>query len=65
MKLRDARVTQGLRVEEVAKEIHISEETLRRWERGTTNPPAHKLLALSELYNRDPHWLLSKSAMVR
>lgn len=64
-KLRDARVTRGLRVEDAAKRVGVTKDTLWRWERGTTTPDATYLMKLSSLYECDPAYLMSESAMIR
>lgn len=45
-----ARVNANLTQEEVAKEMHISKQTIVNWERGISEPKMSQSRKLSELY---------------
>ena len=50
--LRWARETIGLGIEDVAKDLRVSENSVSDWETGRKHPPLHKLEALAEIYRR-------------
>lgn len=45
-----ARVNANLTQEEVAREMHISKQTLVKWEKGISEPKMSQSRKLSELY---------------
>lgn len=46
-----ARVNAKMTQEDVAKEMHVSKNTVVNWERGTSEPSISQGRKLSELYN--------------
>lgn len=45
-----ARVNAGMTQRDVAKEMHISKQTLVNWEKGNSEPTVSQSRRLSELY---------------
>ena len=45
-----ARVNAGLTQDDVAREFHISKQTVVNWEKGKTEPKTSQAKQLSELY---------------
>lgn len=48
--LRAARANLGLTLDEVAKQIHVTKQTIINWEHGKTEPPINKARQMCELY---------------
>ena len=48
--IRSERVRSGMTAEEVAKEVGVSVNTIRSWERGETEPSVTKAVKLASLY---------------
>ena len=46
-----ARVNAGMSQNDVAKEMHISKQTIVSWEKGRTSPTIEQARKMSELYN--------------
>ena len=46
-----ARVNAGMKQEKVAKEIHVSKNTIVNWEKGTSEPTINQGKELAALYN--------------
>lgn len=49
-KLRQARQRTGMTQEQVAREIHVSRQTISNWETGKSLPDVLSVIALSDLY---------------
>lgn len=45
-----ARVNAGMTQEDVAREMHVSKQTIVNWEKGISEPTISQARALSELY---------------
>lgn len=50
-RLKNARTSQGITQEYVAKQLYVSRQTVSRWEQGKTLPNIHVIKKLSEIYN--------------
>ena len=50
-KLRQARQKTGMTQEQVAREIHVSRQTISNWETGKSLPDVLSVIALSDLYS--------------
>jgi transcriptional regulator with XRE-family HTH domain len=57
--LRSLRGERGLRVEDVAKEIGVTPDTLSRVERGTRHPRVGTIAKLAQFYGLRPEELMS------
>ena len=51
--LRAYRVNKGLTIEQVAKQLEVSQNTIRNWERGERKPKKVYVEALAKLYGVD------------
>ena len=49
-KIAELRKAKGFSQEELAQQLHVSRQSISRWETGTYMPPVEMLLAMSELY---------------
>lgn len=56
--MRAARVNADLTINEVAKELGISNKTLISWEKGKTEPTASQMLKLVSLYAMPMEFLI-------
>jgi transcriptional regulator with XRE-family HTH domain len=63
-RMKHLRENSGLSQCDVAKELHISQSTYCRMERGETEPSAVQLATLSSLYNYSTLWLLGVPSFV-
>lgn len=52
MGFRDARISAGLSVSQVMKNIGVSDAAVYQWETGVTRPNAKRLLEIARLYNQ-------------
>lgn len=52
--LRAYRVNKRLTIEQVAKQLEVSPNTVRNWELGTTKPKKIYVEALAKLYDVEP-----------
>ena len=50
MKLRNARVSAGLSVSDVMRELGVSDAAVYQWETGQTQPKVANLVKLAKLY---------------
>ncbi len=58
-KIKDLRLKEGLTLEDVAKKINTSKQTIHRYETGViSNIPAEKIEQLSKILNTTPSWLM-------
>lgn len=55
-----ARLDKGMSRSQVARKLEVTEGTVYSWERGNRNPSGANLIALSELFERDPSVFLSR-----
>ena len=60
MGFRDARISAGLSVSQVMKNIGVSDATVYQWETGVTRPNAKRLLEIARLYGVTVDDLLSE-----
>ena len=49
-RLKEARRKSGLTQEHVAEMLHVSRQTISRWERGTSQPTSRQIRELAEIY---------------
>lgn len=56
--MRAERVRNGLTIEQVSERIKVHSNAISRWETGKAEPSASNLIALSNLYNCSPEYLL-------
>lgn len=59
--MRDARLLSHMTAEEAAERIGVHQNALLRWERGESDPKGSNLIALSQLYQRSPEFLMKSS----
>jgi len=57
-RIKDARLNSGLSQEDVAKQLHISQSSYSRMERGILAPDCAQIRVLSGMYNLSILWLL-------
>lgn len=57
-RIKEARLNSGLRQEEVAKELNISQSSYSRMEKGVLAPDCAQIRVLSGLYNISILWFL-------
>ena len=57
-RLKKLREANGYSLRELAEHIDSSANTVMRWERNESTPSQEFILKLSELYGRDPVWVL-------
>jgi transcriptional regulator with XRE-family HTH domain len=57
-RIKEARLNSGLRQEEVARELNISQSSYSRMEKGVLTPDCAQIRVLSGLYNISILWLL-------
>jgi transcriptional regulator with XRE-family HTH domain len=57
-RIRQAREASGRSRLSVAVELGVDPNTLQRWERGWTNPPALRITVIAAALDVDPTWLL-------
>ena len=50
MGFRDARISAGLSVSQVMKNLRVSDAAVYQWETGVTRPTAKRLLEVARLY---------------
>ena len=62
MKIKDARVRAGLKVQDVAEKFGITEAAVYMWESGQTQPDVSKLKKLAGLYQCSIDDLLEDAA---
>lgn len=55
------RVRVGLSQEELAAQIGVSRELVKKWEAGTAQPRASKLLAMGDLFRCSLDYLLGRT----
>ena len=60
MGFRDARISAGLSVSQVMKNIGVSDDAVYQWETGVTRPNAKRLLEIARLYGVTVDDLLSE-----
>ena len=60
-RLHQARVWSGLQYGDVAEELHVDREQVRKVEKGTWLPTVRELVVLSELYGCSIDWVLGLS----
>ena len=60
MGFRDARISAGLSVSQVMKNIGVSDAAVYQWETGVTRPHAKRLLEIARLYGVTVDDLLSE-----
>ena len=60
MGFRDARISAGLSVSQVMKNIGVSDAAVYQWETGVTRPNAKRLLEIARLYGVTVDDLLSE-----
>lgn len=56
-RLRNLREINQYSLRYVAGECGVSANTVLRWEEGTSSPKKQHIIALAELYNREPSWI--------
>lgn len=59
-----ARVNAGLSMGQAAKELGVKKEFILSLEKGYSNPTATVKLALSQLYDVDPNWLMAMRPLI-
>jgi transcriptional regulator with XRE-family HTH domain len=57
-RIRQAREAAGRSRLSVAVELGVDPNTLQRWERAWTSPPAARITAIAAALDVDPTWLL-------
>lgn len=55
--LKLCRIAVGLTLEEMAKKIHRSDDTIRRWEKGTVCPDLDDVTAIAEVLGQPKGFL--------
>lgn len=63
-KIRDLRNSKNLTQEELAKKIHISRQSISKWENGLSYPTKENLNSICEIFNVKISELLSEEEMV-
>ena len=63
MGFRDARISAGLSVSQVMKNIGVSDAAVYQWETGVTRPNAKRLLEIARLYGVTVDDLLSEQTV--
>lgn len=58
MNMRAERARNGKTIYEVAQEIGVHPNAVSRWENGESEPTASNLIALCNIYNCTPEYLL-------
>jgi len=58
LRLKEVRENHNLNQKEMAKQFKVSEPTYARYERGVGDPSYTRILAISELYDISPTWLI-------
>lgn len=56
--MRAERVRNGLTIEQVSERIDVHPNAISRWENGKAEPSASNLIALCNLYECSPEYLL-------
>ena len=56
--LQRLRMQSGLSQKELAEKLHVVRQTVSKWEKGTSDPSTHNLIALAELYGVDAATLI-------
>ena len=56
--LQRLRMQSGLSQKELAEKLHVARQTVSKWEKGTSDPSTHNLIALAELYGVDAATLI-------
>ena len=56
--LKRVRESRGVTQEELAEQVHVVRQTVSKWEKGTSDPSTHNLIALAELYGVDAATLI-------
>jgi transcriptional regulator with XRE-family HTH domain len=64
LRIKDLRENSGFSQRDIAKELHISQSTYCRLERGEVEPSAIQLATLSTLYNHSVLWLLGVPSFI-
>lgn len=62
MRIRQARDARGLSARQLATRISVRPSTLEKWERGSSEPRANKLLILAGILGVPLLWLLNGNA---
>lgn len=57
-KLKNAREATGFSQRDVAKELHIDQSQIARYEKGKTQPDIETLGKLADFYNVSTDWLI-------
>ncbi|WP_200806715.1 helix-turn-helix domain-containing protein [Pilibacter termitis] len=57
--IRNLRESAGISQKEIAKKLFVSRTTYQKFERGEYDPPLSFIIALSDLFQIDPKWLIS------
>lgn len=60
MRLRQLRIEKGLTLEEVGKEINVSNQTISNWEKGKTQPDIQSLIHLADLFHVTIDYLVER-----
>lgn len=50
MGLKESRKAAGIKINDAAKSLNVTRQTIFYWERGTVKPETHRLKEIAELY---------------
>ena len=56
--LQRLRMQSGRSQKKLAEKLHVVRQTVSKWEKGTSDPSTHNLIALAELYGVDAATLI-------
>ena len=57
-RLRELRMAKGLSQMQLAKELHISQSAIAKWELGKTEPTASAIIAIANYFNEPIDYIL-------
>ena len=58
VRVKQLRKAREMTLREVGMKLGVAANTVNRWERGESSPTRANLVAMSDLFNVDPSWLM-------